>query len=100
MDELAEFNNKYSAIKWHKWFKYLYLIVIPVIILIHLGFAFYKLFNDINANPFVFFTIGITMGAVSVLLFTFIFIYYNNIKTTIVKLNNKILKRKDSLKNN
>lgn len=96
-DELAEFNNKYSALKWNKWFKYLCLIVIPVIIMINLLFAFYKLFNDISDNPFIFLTVGITMGAVSVLLFTFIFTHYNNIKITVAKLSNKIWKRKDKL---
>lgn len=59
-DSLQQFNNQYSWIKWNKGFKYLCLIVIPIIILINLGFALYQLINIIISNPFIFLTIGLT----------------------------------------
>lgn len=91
---LQEFNNQYSWIKWNKGFKYLCLIIIPIIILINLGFALYQLINNIISNPFIFLTIGLTLGGFAVLLFTAIFTFWNNIKLYFTKINNKLYKQK------
>lgn len=94
-DNLQEFNNKYSWVKWNKSFKYLCLIIIPLIILINLVFALYQLINNISSNPFIFLTVGLTLGAITVLVFTSIFTFWNNIKLYFVKINNKLFKRKE-----
>ncbi|WP_338974560.1 sodium-dependent transporter [Spiroplasma endosymbiont of Tricholauxania praeusta] len=93
-DSLKEFNNQYSWVKWNKGFKYLCLILIPTIILINLVFALYQLINNIISNPFIFLTIGLTLGAITVLLFTLIFTFWNNIKIYFIKINNTLFKQK------
>lgn len=93
-DTLQEFNNQYSWIKWNKGFKYLCLIIIPIIILINLVVALYQLINNIISNPFIFLTTGLTLGAFAVLLFTVIFTFWNDIKIFFTKISNKLCKRK------
>lgn len=91
-DELQTFNNQNSAIKWNKGFKYLCLIIIPIIIAINLAFAIFQIITNIMINPFVYLTIGMTMGAISVLIFTIIFTYWNNIKCFFIKSKKIIIK--------
>lgn len=97
-DNLQQFNNQYSWIKWNKGFKYLCLIIIPIIISINLVFAFYQLINNIIINSFVFLTIGLTLGAFAVLLFTTIFTFWNNIKLSFAKISNRLSKQKNKIK--
>lgn len=98
-DQLQIFNNQYSWIKWNKSFRYLCLIVIPIIIFINLVFACYQLINNIIDNPFIFLAIGLPIGAITVLLFTAIFTFWNNIKISFIKINNKLFKQKIKVNN-
>lgn len=93
-DNLQAFNNQYSWIKWNKGFKYWCLIVVPIIIFINLGLACYQLITNIISNPFIFLTIGLTMGAIIVLLFTLLFTFWNNIKIFFIKITHKLFKHK------
>ncbi|MGL5268302.1 MAG: sodium-dependent transporter [Spiroplasma sp.] len=78
--QLAEHNNKTSWFKWDKYiFKYFCLFIIPTIIVLNLGFAFYQLILNIQINSFVFLTIGTTIGTFVTLMVTAIFTYYQEI---------------------
>lgn len=96
--ELSAFNNKKSWFKWDKYvFRYVFcLVIIPLIIALNLGFALYQLVENIKVNPLVFLTVGTTIGAFSALLFTFIFTYFQEIKTFINKIIFLFAKNKKS----
>lgn len=92
--ELAKFNNKNSWFKWDKyWFKTLFLFIIPIIIALNLGFAFYQLILNIQNNIFIFLIIGTTIGAFMTLIVTSIFTYYQNITTFFQQIKNIVTKK-------
>ena len=95
--DLRKFNNEKSWFKWDKYgFRILCLIIIPLIIVLNLGFALYQLINNIENNIFVFLTIGTTLGAFFTLITAAIFTYYQTIKIKVNKLKSKISKNKKS----
>lgn len=91
--KLAAHNNKTSWFKWDKyWFRIFCLVVIPVIIALNLGFAFYQLGINMQNNAFVYVT-GTFIGAFVTLAMTAIFTYYQEIKLTYQKVKAKITKQ-------
>ncbi|MBE4704267.1 sodium-dependent transporter [Spiroplasma platyhelix] len=92
--EIAQHNNETSWFKWNKYiFRILCLVVIPIIIAVNLGFAIYQLILNIEANMFIFLTVGTTIGAFVTLAVTFIFTYYQEIKSHSQKLKARITKQ-------
>lgn len=83
---LKEHNNKTSWFKWNSLFRILCLFIIPIIIALNLGFAFYQLIINIKTNIFVFLVIGTVIGAIVPLIVTSILTF---LKKPTKKIKNK-----------
>lgn len=78
--EIKQFNNNSSWFKWDKYvFRSLCLVLIPIIIALNLGFAFYNLGLNLQNNLFVFLT-GTIIGTVVALGLTSVFTFFPNVK--------------------
>lgn len=79
--ELREHNNQTSWFKWDKhYFRIFCAVIIPIVIVLNLGLAFYQLVINIQSNTFIYLTIGTTIGALLTLLMTFVFTYYQDVR--------------------
>lgn len=78
-DSLKQENNKNSWMKWNKWYKLVILIIAPLLILVNIGTGIYEFMNNVIGSPFVYGTIGLTLGIGLTLLLTFILTYHKEI---------------------
>lgn len=74
---LRDENNENSWIKWNKSYKFIILIVAPLLILVNIGTGLYEFFDKvINKNSFVYGTVGVIIGVILALLLTFLLTYH------------------------
>lgn len=82
---ICENNNKNSWIKLKKTFKVTIYILTPAVLIFSVIMAFYVFITDIISNPFVFATIGLSLGVGLVILVSLILTFNNEIKNLFKK---------------